>query len=87
MDTDGSTILQGLNESKDLGLNSQRSVLSNNRFNSRKRELSKPKYTNAEIDGAILDNKLVAAPRSDVRKTETQLAHVGKGDYYQNSEE
>ena len=70
MDTEGSIVQ--LNESRDLGLKSQKSILSNNRFSSRTRDLSKPKYTNEEIEQALFDNKLIH-PRSDVRKNENQL--------------
>lgn len=68
IDTENSIIQ--LNESKDLGLTSNKSILSNNRFNLRTRDLSKPKYTNDELDKAIFDKNL---PLSDIRKNEQEL--------------
>ena len=68
IDTENSIIQ--LNESKDLGLTSNKSILSNNRFTSRTRDLSKPKYTNDELDKAIFDENL---PPSDIRKNEQEL--------------
>ena len=72
METENSIL--HLNESKDIGLRSNKSILSNNpsnnRFTTRARDLSKPKYTNDELDKAIFDEK---APPSDIRKDEREI--------------
>ena len=71
METEGSIVK--LNEaSNELGMTSQKSTLSNNRFTSRTRDISKPKYTNEQLDNALFDEKML--PFSDVRKNISQDA-------------
>ena len=76
MDSDGSIMQLNEASTNELAIvNSRRSTVSNRRFTSRTRDLSKPKYTNDELDSAIYDDK-IKPYSSEMRKNEEQIGGV-----------
>ena len=72
MDTDGSIMQLNEASTNELAMvNSRRSTVSHRRLTSRTRDLSKPKYTNDELDSAIYDDK-IKPYSSEMRKSEGQ---------------
>ena len=73
MDTDGSIMQLNEASTNELAMvNSRRSTVSNKRLTSRgTRDLSRPKYTNEELDSAIFEDK-IKPYSSEIRKYEGQ---------------